>query len=171
MRLVLDTNIVVAALLWNGTPRRLLDQAIYDEALSLYSSPTLIDELAHTLQYPKFARRISLYVTTPAALVAQYTALVTLRSPTQVPRVIEHDADDDHVLAAASSAPVHQVCEELRDPRSGELATDAASFSDRFLRRRGENSGTGRATRAAHSGRGSGTDQGWIAGQPRMPSV
>lgn len=103
IRLVLDTNIVVAALLWAGTPRRLLDQAI-DEALTLYSSPILIDELAHTLQYPKFTQRINQYATTPAALVAQYTALVTLLSPTQVPRVIEHDADDDHVIAAAVAA-------------------------------------------------------------------
>jgi predicted nucleic acid-binding protein len=36
--------------------------------------------------------------------VAEYTALVTLVSPRQVPRVIEHDADDDHVLACALTA-------------------------------------------------------------------
>jgi len=28
MRLVLDTNIVISGLLWNGPPRRLLDAAI-----------------------------------------------------------------------------------------------------------------------------------------------
>ena len=104
MRLVLDTNIVVAALLWAGRPRQLLDQAIDDESLELYSTPVLIDELIHTLQYPKFSQRIGLYATTPAALTAQYAALVTLVSPTQVPRVIEQDADDDHVIAAAVAA-------------------------------------------------------------------
>ena len=104
MRLVLDTNVVVAALLWTGPPRRLLDRAIDDETIALYSTPTLIDELTHTLQYPKFAQRIGLYATTPAALVAQYTALVTLLSPIDVPRVIERDADDDHVIAAAVAA-------------------------------------------------------------------
>lgn len=104
MRLVLDTNIVVAALLWNGPPRRLLDRAIDDESLELYSTPVLLDELIHTLQYPKFAERIARYATTPATLTAQYAALVTLVSPTQVPRVIEQDADDDHVIAAAVAA-------------------------------------------------------------------
>jgi putative PIN family toxin of toxin-antitoxin system len=104
VRLVLDTNIVVAALLWAGPPRRLLDRAIDDETIALYSTPTLIDELTHTLQYPKFTQRIGLYATTPAALVAQYTALVTLLSPIHVPRVIERDADDDHVIAAAVAA-------------------------------------------------------------------
>jgi putative PIN family toxin of toxin-antitoxin system len=100
MRLVLDTNVVVAALLWTGTPRRLLDRVI-DEAFTLYSSPALIDELAHTLHYQKFVQRIGRFGTTPVALVAQYSALVTLVFPTQVPRVIEHDIDDDQVLAAA----------------------------------------------------------------------
>jgi len=104
VRLVLDTNIVVAALLWAGPPRRLLDQAIDDETLVLYSTPALIEELTHTLQYPKFVQRLSQYATTPAALVAQYTALVTLLFPSHVPHVIERDADDDHVIAAAVAA-------------------------------------------------------------------
>lgn len=73
MRLVLDTNVVVSGLLWHGPQRRLLDQAI-DEALTLYSSPALIDELAHTLSYQKFAQRIAQSGTTPVALVAQYSA-------------------------------------------------------------------------------------------------
>jgi putative PIN family toxin of toxin-antitoxin system len=103
MRLVLDTNVVVAGLLWAGPPHHLLDRAI-DQALTLYSSPTLIDELTQTLHYQKFAQRIERFGTTALALVAQYTALVTLVSPTQVPRVIEHDADDDHVIAAAVAA-------------------------------------------------------------------
>jgi putative PIN family toxin of toxin-antitoxin system len=58
MRLVLDTNVVVAGLLWNGHPRRLLDLAINGD-VTLFSSPALIDELAHTLNYPKFSQRIA----------------------------------------------------------------------------------------------------------------
>jgi putative PIN family toxin of toxin-antitoxin system len=103
MRLVLDTNVVVSGLLWHGPPRRLLDQVI-DEGCTLYSSPTLIDELAHTLQYQKFVQRIGRFGTTASALVAQYSALVTLVSPIQVPRVIERDVDDDQVIAAAVAA-------------------------------------------------------------------
>lgn len=53
MRLLLDTNVVIAGLLWNGHPRHLLDLAI-DGGVALISSPALIDELAHTLSYPKF---------------------------------------------------------------------------------------------------------------------
>jgi putative PIN family toxin of toxin-antitoxin system len=103
MRLVLDTNVVVAGLLWASTPRHLLNRAV-DEALTLFSSPALIDELAHTLHYRKFVQRIEQAGTTPSALVAQYSVLVTLVSPTHVPRVIEHDVDDDQVIAAAVAA-------------------------------------------------------------------
>lgn len=108
MRLVLDTNVVVAGLLWSGHSRRLLDWAM-DETVSLYSSPKLVDELMHTLQYPKFAKRMELFNTNPASLVAQYSALVTLVSPQQVPRVIEQDADDDQVLACAVIARARMI--------------------------------------------------------------
>lgn len=100
MRWVLDTNVVIAGLLWTGHPNRLLDLAI-DGKVTLYSSPTLIDELAQTLRHSKFSRRIEQCGTTPSTLTVRYSALVTMMSPTQVPRVVEDDADDDHVLACA----------------------------------------------------------------------
>ena len=104
LRLVLDTNIVVAGLLWNGTPRRLIEWAIEGEAVKLFSSPVLLDELAHTLGYSKFAGRIESLATSIAVLVAQYTALASLVIPASVPRVVANDADDDHVIAAAVAA-------------------------------------------------------------------
>lgn len=102
-RLVLDTNIVVAGLLWDGPPRRLLEAAIAAE-VELYSSAVLLDELAHTLGYSKFDKRIEAFGTSIAALVVQYTALVSLVAPASVPRVVANDADDDHVIAAAVAA-------------------------------------------------------------------
>lgn len=85
MRLVLDTNVVIAGLLWHGTPRRLLDQTINDDTVELYSSPTLIDELGNALGYPKFTPRIARYETTVETLVAQYRALLILVSPLHTP--------------------------------------------------------------------------------------
>jgi putative PIN family toxin of toxin-antitoxin system len=103
LRLVLDTNIIVAGLLWNGPPRRLLEAAIAGE-VELCSSPVLLDELAHTLGCSKFDKRIEGFGTSIAALVAQYTALVSLVAPASVPRIVANDADDDHVIAAAVAA-------------------------------------------------------------------
>lgn len=103
LRLVLDTNIVVAGLLWSGPPRRLLQAAI-DGEVELFSGAVLLDELAHTLGFSKFTARIERFGTSVAALVAQYTALVSLVAPASVPRVVANDADDDHVIAAAVAA-------------------------------------------------------------------
>lgn len=104
LRLVLDTNIVVAGLLWNGPPRRLIELAIDGEAVELFSSPVLLDELAHTLGYSKFDKRIEAFATSIAALVAQYSGLVGLVVPASVPRIVANDADDDHVIAVAVAA-------------------------------------------------------------------
>jgi putative PIN family toxin of toxin-antitoxin system len=104
LRLVLDTNVVVAGLLWSGPPRRLIELAIEGEALQLFSSAVLLDELSHTLGYPKLAGRLRAFGTSIEALVLQYTALVSLVTPTSVPRVVASDADDDHVIAVAIAA-------------------------------------------------------------------
>ncbi|MCA0242535.1 MAG: putative toxin-antitoxin system toxin component, PIN family [Proteobacteria bacterium] len=103
LRLVLDTNVVMAGLLWNGPPRRLLQAAI-DGEVDLFSSAVLLDELAHTLGYSKFTKRIESFGTSIAALVAQHTALVSLVAPASVPRLVANDSDDDHVIAAAVAA-------------------------------------------------------------------
>jgi putative PIN family toxin of toxin-antitoxin system len=103
MRLVLDTNVVLAGLLWNGLPRRLLDLAI-DDVVTLYSSQPLLDELLHTLCYQKFGKRIASRETSAQALMAQYGALVTLVMPAGILPTIERDPDDDAVLACALAA-------------------------------------------------------------------
>jgi putative PIN family toxin of toxin-antitoxin system len=106
--LVLDTNVVVAGLLWNGPPRQLLEATIAGE-VEPYSSAVLLDELAHALAHPKFAARIQALGTDTAALVAQYTALLSLVAPASVPRVVANDVDDDHVIAAAVAAPAELI--------------------------------------------------------------
>ena len=103
MRLVLDTNVVVAGLLWHGLPRQLLEYAI-EEVVTLYSSQILLDELVHTLQYPKFAKRLTAFNTTAHALNAHYAALVKLIIPAAIPPTVEHDSDDDAILACALAA-------------------------------------------------------------------
>jgi putative PIN family toxin of toxin-antitoxin system len=108
LRLVLDTNVVVSGLLWGGHSRRLLELAV-DDTIALYSSQILLDELRQTLHYAKLARRITVLQTTALALVAHYSAMVTLVVPQQVPRVIARDADDDQVLACAVEARAHLI--------------------------------------------------------------
>lgn len=48
MRAVADTNIIVSALLWRGSPHQLF-QAINDDLVAFYTSRVLLDELEEVL--------------------------------------------------------------------------------------------------------------------------
>ena len=109
MRLVLDTNVAVAGLLWSGPPRRLIELAFEGEAVELFSTPALLDELRRTLGYRKFAARIERFGASVPALVDQYAAIVSIIIPAAVPRVVIADADDDHVIAAAIAAKAELI--------------------------------------------------------------
>lgn len=77
MRLVLDTNTVISALLWNGQTRRLLDAA-FSGTVDLYTSAVLATELREVLAYPKFAKRLSASGETTDRCLGRYLALVNL---------------------------------------------------------------------------------------------
>ena len=53
MRIVLDTNILVSGLLYQGKPRRLIDLATQGQ-IEIVSSAEMIDELREVLSREKF---------------------------------------------------------------------------------------------------------------------
>lgn len=78
MRVVLDTNVVASALLWGGTPERLI-QAADDEGLEIFTSEALITELADILERAKFAAKLAQLNSSPAEVVARYREAGALR--------------------------------------------------------------------------------------------
>lgn len=57
MRLVLDTNVVVSAMLWGGSPKLLL-QAGREKRVEVYTSTPLLAELTDILERSKFEKKI-----------------------------------------------------------------------------------------------------------------
>ena len=102
MRLVADTNIVVSALLWRGPPHKLFER-MRETALTFYTSPVLLEELADVLSRRKLAKTISALNATPESLLRDYRGFARNVRPSSVPRVVI-DPDDDHVLACALTA-------------------------------------------------------------------
>lgn len=100
VRLVLDTNVVISALLWRGTPYRLLEAICRHEGLTLYSSPVLLVELTDVITRPALSRRLASIGRTAREILADYIEAIELAEPVEVPR-IARDPDDDHVLACA----------------------------------------------------------------------
>jgi putative PIN family toxin of toxin-antitoxin system len=102
--LVLDTNVIVAALLWEGVPRQLLEALAADPFVTLASSPHLLAELDRVLAKPQLSQRLQQSSLDADQLMARYARLVTIVQPQSVPRVVSGDVDDDHVLALAVAA-------------------------------------------------------------------
>lgn len=104
MRILLDTNVVLSALLWRGTPHHLLAAIAQHSSIQLYSSTALLEELADVLTRPSATKRLALIGRSAREVPADYVEAIELVEPASVPRVVAGDADDDQVIAAAVAA-------------------------------------------------------------------
>lgn len=104
MRVVLDTNTLVSGVISaGGSPRRLLDGA-RTQVFEMCSSAVLLAELLDVLSRDKFAARLTQANLTPLNIVGELRRMAHMATPDNVPRVIENDPDDDHVIACAVAA-------------------------------------------------------------------
>jgi putative PIN family toxin of toxin-antitoxin system len=104
VRIVLDTNVVLSALLWRGTPHHLLATIGQRSSILLYSSTALLEELADVLTRPSATKRLALIGRSAREVLADYVEAIELVEPASVPRVVVGDVDDDQVIAAAIAA-------------------------------------------------------------------
>ncbi len=103
MRLAVDTNVLVSAFLWQGTPGRLIDLA-GEKEIALYTSKALIDELAEVLQRAKLAKNVKATGLSAAQLVRNFRRIATRVSARKLTAQVSRDADDDALLACARAA-------------------------------------------------------------------
>jgi len=103
MKVVLDTNIWLSALLWGGLPDQITQIAEIGQ-IQIFSSEPLLTELANTLTTTKIQRRIDLI-----GITAESVYLATRRVVTVVPieelTILQlRDPKDAIVLATAIAA-------------------------------------------------------------------
>jgi len=108
VRIVVDTNVIVSAFLWGGTPRRILDE-VEAKRIELFTSRALIAELENVLSREKFATQLRRTRFTSAFLLARYTQLATLLTPAEITVAELRDPDDAHVLACALAARAEAI--------------------------------------------------------------
>jgi putative PIN family toxin of toxin-antitoxin system len=114
VRIVADTNVIVSAFLWGGTPRRVLD-AVEAGDFELYTSRALISELEDVLSRAKFAERLGRTRVGAAFLLARYTQLATpiTTAETNVPGL--RDRRDAAVIACGLAARAELIVSGDRD--------------------------------------------------------
>ena len=104
MRIIVDTNVLMSAILFGGTPARIL-QAWREARVVLVMSPEIIDE------YVRVGERLSarypgVDVQRALALIVQ-NAEVVRSSP--LPMAVCEDPDDDKFLACAVASSVEVI--------------------------------------------------------------
>lgn len=103
MKLVLDTNVLISALLWQGPSHQLLIM-IEDKTFSLCITPILLGELSDVLKRPKFSWRIKELNTSSEELLAGVIDIAELYPDRKIESVVKEDTDDDKVLSCALTA-------------------------------------------------------------------
>ena len=108
MRAVIDTNVLIAALLWRGPPHALLEQ-LRAGAMTLVSSPALLAELADVIGRAKFDAILVQSNTSRERALAEVRQLADVVEPSPLPQPVCRDPDDDHVLALALAAKAELI--------------------------------------------------------------
>jgi uncharacterized protein len=115
MRIILDTNVAMSALLWRGKPHQLLAQLRQHEGAQLYSSTALLKELADVLTRPSATKQLALIDQQAHTVLLDYVAAVELIDAPPLPQPVCRDPDDDAVLALALAAAADLVVSGDKD--------------------------------------------------------
>ena len=131
-RLVLDTNVVIAALVWDGTPRRVLNAGYGGNAAFITSAALLTERLEPIFHVRNsnggYTRLDKQSIRSSRPIAGKTTSVI----PFPVPRIVS-DPDDDVVIGTALAANAHCIV--------------TAHLRDHFWRRRVRESATRRTMR------------------------
>jgi len=110
MRVVLDTNVWISALLWSGVPYRVLER-LETSGSVITATPALLNELKLVLHRTKFASRLEALELTPDEVLTVVLNHVQLFPdvPKVDPPIVRADPHDDHVLLGAFTAQAQMV--------------------------------------------------------------
>lgn len=102
MKAVLDTNVLISAIFWEGPPNRILRCA---EAglFTIVSSREILREFFGVIARPKFALYLRQTGHTPDTLVQQMASLVDIVEPYELISAVAADPSDNKFLSCAVS--------------------------------------------------------------------
>jgi uncharacterized protein len=104
MRVVLDTNVILSAILFGGKPRQIIEAALAG-TIRIYASEPIISELKSVLGRPKFGLDPQMI----ESIVVEFSSLVEWVQPRTHVDVVKEDPSDNRVLDCALEAEAEYV--------------------------------------------------------------
>ena len=102
IRAVLDANVIVSAFLQSKGPSgRIVRSFLEERSFELVVSTAILDEIRHSLRYPRVRRRLSLLNSEIETRVASLGLLADVVPGEVEVKVVRDDPDDDKYFAAA----------------------------------------------------------------------
>jgi len=98
-RIVLDTNVLISAILFGGKPRKILELVI-SGSIECFLSIAILEELKNVLYRPKFGFSPEVCL----QLIEEVRGICSIVTPSLYLDVISADPDDNRVLECAMEA-------------------------------------------------------------------
>jgi len=101
MKVVLDTNVIISAIVFGGKPRIILELIIIEKKLTGVISKAAFDELLGVLEVKfKYSRNQLIRI----EKLIEENFIIT--HPQNIPKIIKEDHFDNQILAIANEYPV-----------------------------------------------------------------
>jgi putative PIN family toxin of toxin-antitoxin system len=104
LRVVLDTNVLISAVLFGGKPRQILEKAIRGEIRLCISEP-ILDELKGVLQRPKFDYSPEMI----QVILKELAGVSDFVNASKTMDVVLEDPEDNRILECAVEAEANYI--------------------------------------------------------------
>ena len=104
VRVVLDTNVLISAILFGGKPRQILEKAVRGEIRLCLSEP-ILEELKGVLRRSKFDYSPEMI----QVILTELTGIADLVNPSKSIGVVLEDPDDNRILECAVEAEANYI--------------------------------------------------------------
>ena len=104
IKVVLDTNVLISAILFGGKPRQILEKAIRGEMRLCLSEP-ILEELRGVLQRSKFDYSPEMI----QFILTELTGIADVVNPSEMIDLVLEDSDDNRILECAVEAKANYI--------------------------------------------------------------
>ena len=104
LKVVLDTNVLISAILFGGKPRQILEKAVRGE-IRLCLSESILEELGGVLRRSKFDYSPEMI----QFILTELTGIADFVNPSETIDIVLEDPDDNRILECAVEAEANYI--------------------------------------------------------------